>query len=360
MAETSIEWTDVTWNPVSGCTRASAGCDNCYAVTMTNRLEAMGQEKYSGLTSVNQRGDRHFNGVVRVHEDALKIPLGWNKPRKVFVNSMSDLFHKDVPFEFIDKVFAVMALCPQHTFQVLTKRPDRMADYFGEGDREAAIGSALGDMLDGDWIWNEGKSYRKQIERLISLAYGFDPADEEGESLSAEEFLPLKNVWLGTSVENQQAADERIPHLLNVPAKVRFLSCEPLLDTVNLDRGYTVAGTSSVGCFPLMVKPTDADRRCWGLQGGIDWVIVGGESGPRARGCDIAWIRSIIEQCKSASVPVFVKQVGEQPYVMRMNPNAPAFDDQPYSIKLKNKKGGDITEWAEDLRIREFPEVTHA
>jgi len=122
---TAIEWTDATWNPVTGCTRVSAGCDMCYAVPMTRRLASMGQKKYQGLV-----GKGHFNGVVRCHEDALSIPLRWRKPRMVFVNSMSDLFHRDVPFDFIDKVFAVMALCPQHTFQCLSKRPDRMVEYF--------------------------------------------------------------------------------------------------------------------------------------------------------------------------------------------------------------------------------------
>jgi protein gp37 len=148
-ATSSIEWTDTTWNPVSGCTRASAGCDNCYAVTMTHRLEAMGQAKYSGLTVLNAKGGRHFNGVVRTHDDSLAIPLKWRKPRRVFVNSMSDPFHKDVPFDFIDQVFAVMALTPQHTYQVLTKRPERMAEYLatrpanrvGPRRRRAGLGS---------------------------------------------------------------------------------------------------------------------------------------------------------------------------------------------------------------------------
>lgn len=126
---TGIQWTEATWNPVVGCTRVSAGCDHCYAVTMTHRLEKMRQQKYAGLTVLNNRDERHFNGTVRCVEEALEVPLKWRKPRRIFVNSMSDLFHRDVPFDFIDKVFAVMALAPQHTFQVLTKRPERMAEY---------------------------------------------------------------------------------------------------------------------------------------------------------------------------------------------------------------------------------------
>ena len=273
MADTSIEWTDVTWNPVSGCTRASAGCDHCYAVTMTRRLEAMGQEKYSGLTSVNQRGDRHFNGVVRVHEDALTIPLGWKKPRKVFVNSMSDLFHKDVPFEFIDRVFAVMALCPQHTFQILTKRPERMAEYFSRSDVRAEVGTIA--------LVNALRMGRKDADDFRQIRW------------------PLPNVWLGTSVENQQTADERIPHLLKVPASVRFLSCEPLLDRVDL-RYYLDL---------IYIGKWEKQARWQGT--GIHWVIVGGESGHHARPMHMKWVRSLRDQCQSAGVSFFMKQWGE-------------------------------------------------
>ena len=224
----NIEWTEQTWNPITGCTRVSAGCDNCYAVEMTHRLEGMGQtEKYGGLTVMNNKGDRHFNGTVRCHEDTLSIPLKRRKPTMYFVNSMSDLFHRDVPFDFIDKVFAVMALCPQHTFQVLTKRPERMAEYLAQ-----AVNSV---------------NLQKEMDRLTS----------EVEAESFEDVWPLRNVWLGTSVENQQAWWDRYLHLTRCPAVVRFISAEPLLGPVEMEPELSADGM-------------------------IHWVIVGGESGKGA------------------------------------------------------------------------------
>jgi protein gp37 len=226
----SIEWTEATWNPVTGCTRVSPGCDNCYAVTMSRRLEHMGVEKYAGL--VNQ-GKTHFNGRVRLHYDALDLPLRWRKPRKVFVNSMSDLFHEQVPLDFIRRVFDVMAVASAHTFQLLTKRGKRL--------RELAP--------DLDWP---------------------------------------TNVWMGVSVEHDQVINltgerptDRIDDLRSASAAVRFLSCEPLL-----------------GPLPEL----DLD--------GIHWVIVGGESGHRARPMRPEWVSDIREQCDRAGVPFFFKQWG--------------------------------------------------
>jgi protein gp37 len=313
----NIEWTDETWTPVKGCTRASEGCDNCYAVRMTHRLEAMGQSKYAGLTVLNPRGERHFNGVVRCDDDALTVPLRWKKPRKVFVSSMSDIFHKDVPFEFVDRVFAVMALCPQHTFQVLTKRPERMAEYLSDGSRR--MEDRWGNIL--NFIEKHAPSeYAKNID------YPW----------------PLPNVWLGTSVENQEQADKRIPHLLKCPAVVRFLSCEPLLGAIRLPLDH---GTScdDAGC--------EQHRRRL-----ISWVIAGGESGPGARPCRVAWIRSIVAQCKDAGVPVFVKQLGRHPYTAHCEATGGALIDGK-SGWLNDPKGGDPAEWPEDLRVREMPEA---
>lgn len=291
----SIEWTECTWNPVTGCSAVSEGCRNCYAVKQTYRLEQMGQRaKYGGLTVLGSNG-RHFTGEVRCHEDALLIPLGWKKPRRIFVNSMSDLFHPGVPFDFVDKVFAVMALTPQHTYQVLTKRPERMAEWCA----------------------------RPGIAENIAWAANHEIMERShcGESVS----WPLPNVWLGTSVENQDAANERIPHLRKCPAAVRFLSCEPLL-------GYIVA---------LYFGPIDAPRSPeWPgpppYKRDISWVIVGGESGPNARPCNLSWIRSIVEQCQAAGVACFVKQLGK--------------------VAAGGKgKGGDMEDWPEELRVREWP-----
>lgn len=258
-----IEWTDETWNPVSGCTWNSPGCDNCYAAPMTRRLEAMGQADYAGLTT-----RKHFNGQVRTLEHKLSIPLRWKKPRMVFVNSMSDLFHPDVPFEFVDRVFAVMALSRQHTFQVLTKRPERMAEYLASHD----VGLRWGLLV-------------HKLNRGAMPVSGSEAVDWTRNG--------LPNVWIGTSVEDQQRADERIPHLLECPAAVRFLSCEPLLGPVDAH----AAGWNGHNFDPDFAVE-------------IDWVIAGGESGPNARPMHPDWVRSLRDQCVAAGVPFFFKQWG--------------------------------------------------
>lgn len=285
-ANSKIEWTDRTWNPITGCTRVSAGCDNCYAVTMTKRLEAMGQEKYTGLVKL---GKEHFNGTVKCHEDTLLDPLKWRKPQRIFVNSMSDVFHKDVPFEFIDKIFAVMALCPHLTFQVLTKRPERAAEYFEQFDYDAEriIESFSSDVLE---VISE-----PHIHDLGFRLHQTAVDDYE----SRFKHWPLPNVWVGTSIENQATADERIPHLLSIPAKVRFLSCEPLLGPVNLP-------DAALGWVPAPGGMGDLK-----YPSRIHWVICGGESGPNARPMHPDWARSLRDQCQAASVPLFFKQWGE-------------------------------------------------
>jgi len=217
-----IEWTEATWNPVTGCTKVSPGCKNCYAERMAKRLA--GRAGYPA--------DDPFK--VTLHEDRIHIPNYWKTPRMIFPCSMSDLFHPDVPDQFIARIFNVMGTVKRHTFQVLTKRPDRMLDFT--------------------------QIYYDHIERE-----------------------PFSNVWLGTSVENTIRANKRIPYLKATPAAVRFISCEPLLESINL------------GIY---------------LNYRIDWVIVGGESGPKARPIDLDWIRSIRNQCSDASVPLFVKQLG--------------------------------------------------
>ncbi len=324
MAENSkIEWTDATWNPMAGCSIVSPGCHNCYAMRTAYRLAAMGQKKYQGTTE-KKNGRILWTGKINTDESALSIPLKKKKPTTWFVNSMSDLFHESVPFDFIDKVFAVMALCPQHTFQILTKRPERMAEYTTTSHRQEAI------------------------ELAMSLVDGYPEEDYDV-------IWPLPNVWLGTSCEDQQRADERIPHLLRCPAAVRFVSAEPLLGPIDLGEdsatfchwaGQVVAGECEHGMACRERSYLDY----------LDWVIVGGESGPGARPCDLAWIRSIVGQCREAGVACFVKQLGA---------NAIQFDDGgmtgnelhdcPY--QTQNKKGGDISEWPEDLRVREMPHV---
>lgn len=221
MAASAIEWTEVTWNPTTGCDRTSPGCDNCYALTLAKRLKAMGQAKYQ------KDGDPRTSGpgfALTLHDDVVDAPYSWSGHRTVFVNSMSDLFHDAVPDDFIRRVFEVMAATPQHTYQVLTKRS-------------------------------------KRLMRLASLLE-----------------WPV-NVWMGVSVESQRYAF-RVDQLRNVPAALRFLSVEPLLGPVELDLT------------------------------GIHWVIVGGESGHRARPVDPAWVIALREQCADAHVPFFFKQWG--------------------------------------------------
>ncbi len=248
MAEkSSIEWTrgddgsaGATWNPVTGCTKVSEGCDHCYAATLARRLKAMGNPRYQ-LDGPDGPG---FG--VTLHPDKLTEPLSWRKPRRVFVNSMSDLFHDQVPDEFIAAVFQVMARTPRHTYQVLTKRPGRMASFVARW------------MDDACW-------------------------PETGCPIFGNERTPLPNVWLGTSVEDQRWVTVRLAKLAQTPAVVRFASCEPLLGRLDLR---------------------------WWLAGGLEWVIAGGESGLGHRPVDPAWVRDLRDQCQAARVPFFFKQWG--------------------------------------------------
>lgn len=295
---TSIEWTDFNWNFLRGCSRVSEGCRNCYAERQAIRASAPGGAYY-GLVESTPKGPR-WTGNIEFFEHILLEPLKWKKPRKVFVNSMSDLFHEKVKDEWLDKAFDVMYRCPQHIFQILTKRPERMLDYIS---RSAFLTNA-----------------------------------------------PLENVWLGVSCEDQKTADERIPHLLQTPAAVRWVSAEPLLGPIDFK------------------MPTKYQQKL-DLQMGAsfylgellypNWIVVGGESGPRSRPFDIAWCRSIIGQCRAADVPVFVKQLGAnfqdpENAIGGCQTKTPEEYGQLHR-RLTNKKGGDPSEWPEDLRVREFP-----
>lgn len=298
MADSSIEWTDATWNPVTGCTRLSPGCDLCYAVTMTRRLAAMGQTaKYGGLVNP---GKSHFNGTVRTHDDALTVPLRKRKATTWFVNSMSDLFHKDVPFEFIAAVFGVMAVTPRHTYQILTKRPERMVEFFAWLEEDAA-----GEVPLASWCVRSAS-----IAGRAAMIPEFD-FDWWGDYTDR---WPLPNVWLGTSVENQQTADERIPHLLRVPAAVRFLSMEPLLGEVDLLNYLRPICGECAGEGRVKHErgqPWERCRSCYGdgvHPSGIHWVITGAESGHGARPMDEAWVRCLRDRCAEEDVAFFYKQ----------------------------------------------------
>jgi protein gp37 len=273
-----IQWTDEVWNPVRGCTRVSEGCRNCYAerLAASPRLSGPGKA-YEGLATHTTNGPR-WTGKVQLVEDALTKPLHWKGPRKVFVNSMSDLFHEDVPYSFIDRVFAVMALAPQHQFQILTKRPAVMMKYFAIVTGTDRIGDAV---------------------RTLNRD-GLNP-DKRCHPAAALHQWPLPNVWLGVSVEDQATANERIPNLLVTPATVRFLSCEPLLGSVDLE-SLDINDWKPFDCLGIAIGDTENK---------IDWVITGGESGPNARPVHPDWLRSLRDQCARAAVPFFFKQWGE-------------------------------------------------
>ncbi|MBU6246490.1 MAG: DUF5131 family protein [Xanthomonadaceae bacterium] len=280
---TKIEWTAATWNPLRGCTRVSEGCRNCYAETVAARFSNPSQP-YHGLAERTPSGPR-WTGKVELIEHLLDQPLLWKKPRRIFVNSMSDLFHESVPFGWIMRVIDVIGYAPRHTFQILTKRPDRMSAFFAQ------------------WTDFEGEDFEPKMVRGPAATRAAHPSGRGrlfADMLEAKGTPPpgaafptfdwiggmigwpsiFRNVWLGVSVEDQVTADERIPLLLETPAAKRFISAEPLLG-------------------PITIPP------------GLDWVIAGGESGPNARPAHPDWFRSLRDQCADAGVPFFFKQWGE-------------------------------------------------
>lgn len=320
-----IEWTDATWNPVRGCSLVSAGCTNCYAMHQAHRQnykkpspfkgEGKGEGAYYGLTRLTEHGPV-WTGDVRLVPELLDLPLRWKKPRRIFVNSMSDLFHEKVPDGFIDKVFEVMESggCsydgkswshhPVHTFQVLTKRPQRMLQYM------TARGA-------------KKKEYSEKFKHCPTPEMRDSPAAIWARQAAQGDFY--KNVQLGVSVEDQPTADERIPLLLQTPAAVRWISAEPLLGAIQLNIPTRIWGALSngkPGCDHCCTGDrcddrTHKDRKqcpyCHGTGAAIklDWVVVGGESGPRARPMHPDWARSLRDQCNIAGVPFFFKQWGK-------------------------------------------------
>lgn len=271
MSVTSIEWTEMTWNPVRGCSRVSEGCRNCYAERQAARnLPGMKSPTTGEPFAIINGNGPHWTGEVELIPSMLSVPMKRRIPTTWFVNSMSDLFHEGLPVSDIAQVFEVMYACDWHKFQVLTKRAGNMWEFMVDPIRA------------GRRVW------------------------------------PPRNIWLGVSVESKDVL-WRVQDLQQTPAAVRFLSLEPLLE--------------DLGQLDLT---------------GIHWVIVGGESGPGARRCELSWMDSIVEQCQAAKVPVFVKQIGSNPYW------------QGYEMgraRPGDRKGGDMEEWPENLKVREMPEV---
>ncbi len=280
--KTGIEWTDATWNPIRGCSRVSEGCRHCYAEGVAHRFSGPGLP-YEGLTTLGK-----WNGTIKFVEEHLLDPLKWKTPRRIFVNSMSDLFHDNVTDGMLDRIFAVMALCPQHTFQILTKRPERMLAYL-------TVANVM-----GGWGY-----YASQILHKVTGIHDLQ------RDMAVAPTFPLPNVWLGVSVESDKHRD-RIDVLRQTPAAVRFLSCEPVIADLSL---RWLCGWDKIhprhlnSDFNIDGRPISTDELD-GLRE-LDWVICGGESGPGARPMHPDWARSLRDQCVAAGVPFFFKQWGE-------------------------------------------------
>lgn len=319
-AKSDIEWTDASWTPIRArnlktgnvgwyCEHATTGCEFCYAESMNRRLG----------TGLSFKPGHRKDVELFLDDEMLLAPLRWKKPRMIFVCSMTDLFADFVSDEWIDKIFAVMSLCGNHTFQVLTKRPERMRGYFTDDRRK--IHNYIVDVPPGRGWANVGPL------REIPNTYGIVQA----------QLTPLPNVWLGVSTERQPEADERIPYLLDTPAAVRFISSEPLLGAIDLRRYLDTA-------WDVVPEDQVTDPRAGNEP--IDWVIVGGESSRWARPMNVEWVDTIVEQCLSADVPCFVKQLGTFPL------------SDGYPLELKNYKGGDPNEWPARLAVvRQMPKV---
>ena len=298
---TKIEWTDATWNPVTGCTVVSPGCTNCYAMKLAGgRLRHHPSRK--GLTDGSKAGPV-WNGKVRFNHVWLDQPLKWKRPRMIFVCAHGDLFHEAIPDEWIDVVFAVMALAKQHTFQVLTKRPERMRDYLKQvaSERDMNRWAIAASRIRPDW-------FSSMIDEKI-----------------AEADWPLRNVWLGVSAEDQVRADMRVGPLLETPAAIRFVSAEPLLDLVTFECMVFDKWPESTGIIPGYSGTYNALAGTWMPAVGnvdeelagrllelpkLDWIIVGGEGGPRARPMHPDWALRLRDECRNNEVPFHFKQWG--------------------------------------------------
>lgn len=334
---TQIEWTDMVWNFLRGCRRVSEGCTNCYAERQAIRHAGPGGS-YEGLVKSTPNGPR-WTGKLSYHEDILLAPLRRKKPTKYFVNSMSDLFYQEVTDEMLDKAFAVMSLTPQHTYQILTKRPERAYEYLANR---------------GSWpLLTMMESLMSKEERANGPRSRTAFAKRLGGVELSEIDWPLRNVWLGVSCEDQKTADKRIPLLLKTPAAVRWVSAEPLLGPI--DFHVWLPDEWSGGARQ------DAP---YGDTPPLDWIVVGGESGPHSRPFDVAWATEIVRQCKSTDVPVFVKQIGAKPYNSGGDPwKSPGsivvpVDSNVRTINFRDKKGADVGEWPPHINVRQMPEVS--
>jgi len=347
---TSIEWTrgddgvaGKTWNPVLGCTRVSAGCDHCYAIGVAHRGL---RPEHTGLTRIrppdSKRPGLDWNGTVKFLPERLAEPLRWRKPRRVFVNSMSDLFHNSMSGQRIAAVFGAMLMASRHTYQVLTKRPELALYWYTWieenapalfGDEAAALAKANGDRISPD----------PRVLMCVAAAESAGVvAPDLASATAAYDTWPPRSVHLGVSVEDQATADERIPLLLQCPAAIRFVSYEPALGPVDFN---AIGKWRDEPLSALSEQVGNVERPA------LDWIIVGGESGPGARVFELAWARKVIADCHAiAGGPrVFIKQLGSCPFDNRT----------AYALRPSDRKGGDMAEWPPDLRVREWPKEAH-
>jgi protein gp37 len=320
--DSKIEWTDRTWNFIHGCTKVSEGCLNCYIErTIPFRIAGMRFDK-AGIGGTTG---------LRILEHQLTLPLRLNRSRMIFPNSLSDWLHPAVPDEIIIKAFAVMAIAQWHIFQPLSKRHARMRSLFSRPDFRQQVEDAAHALARDE----STPLTRPQRRRVLANA------------AACTLTWPLSNVWMGASAEDDATALLRLPALCDTPAAVRWVSCEPLLGPLDILHPFLVPGLDC-GCErgATVCDPT------------IDWVVIGGESGPPAkateldtrpapglRDMDLEWVRSLIAQCRAASVPVFVKQLGE-PWARR--------------VGAKHRKGGDWDEWPAEFRVREYPHINQS
>lgn len=353
--KSKIEWTQKTWNPVRGCSEISPGCANCYAARQAIRYAGAlecdvckGEGGRQGRKCSACRGSgftyrgpfvgfversplgtpRWTKRVELLGATVLEAPLRWREPATVFVNSMSDLFHEALTDEQIEDVFAIMALASRHTFQVLTKRARRMRDWLNREDIAERMDAAVERAMDRP-------SYRGPSGHACFV-------QEDGEV----ERWPLPNVQTGVSVENQRMAEERLPLLLEARTAFRFVSVEPMVEAVDL---MSALWNGAVAEEVMMRFATDVDEKTASLRPvfGLDWVIVGGESGPKARACELGDVRRIVRQCRRSKIPIFVKQLGAH-----ARARAGGF---VIPFRTKHPRGGDPLEWPKDLRVREMP-----
>jgi len=333
----SIEWTDATWQVTLGCERVSPGCDNCYAMRLLHRGLC---EQHKGLTKIRPKGASRpgvdWNGTVRLQPDVLDLPMRWRKPRRVFVDSLSDLFHRKVPFPFIAAVFGVMLATPRHTYLLLTKRDPR--PFY-------------------EWLTaTAGARNEVAFCAMAALSLGVDLVDGKAT-------WPPRNVHLGASVENRGAL-ERLDWILGCPAALHWASFEPLLEDLGglslwlperADLSYVGPELRAKGYVEGPITLSRGNRLGWG--------VIGGESGARSRMFRIEWARSIIEQFRAAGVPPFMKQLGSRPSsvhgraTLTHGGRRSLFVDRGHPYEISSSKGKDMHEWPNDLRIRELPEV---